>query len=247
MDKQIRAIVVDIANTIENVSTSRLRQIEASSLIVQELARIGVHISMNEDEFRTLLRVRFRELDCWRLVTMTEPTPTIIWRSWLLPEYESLISAESAEYLTSLWMGKWYERIFLPDAAGVLKELKERGYRLGCISNTLSATYSRSTLVKFQVAHLFDVVALSSECKFRKPHPYMFDEVALQLDMPKNQLCYVGDQVSKDVVGAIHAGYGCTVLIGSETDYTPNDDISIWPDINISELNQLLDYFSSST
>jgi putative hydrolase of the HAD superfamily len=91
-----------------------------------------------------------------------------------------------------------------------LVALRERGIRLGVLSNTHALelrAWNRSPL-----ASLFDVVAFSHEIGSCKPDPAAYAYVLDRLHVPAAAAAYVGDGSSDELVGARAAGFGMVVL-----------------------------------
>jgi HAD superfamily hydrolase (TIGR01549 family) len=94
-----------------------------------------------------------------------------------------------------------------PDAAPVLKTLRERGYRLGLLSNTWwAADWHNADLVMHGLAGLLDAIVYTSDLPHSKPHRSVFAEVARRLDLMPDECVMIGDRMVDDVSGALEAG-----------------------------------------
>ena len=88
-------------------------------------------------------------------------------------------------------------------------------------------------LEEYGIAHYFDPILTSSNFGWRKPNERIFLECARLLGLPPAGCAYVGDTISRDVIGARRAGYGLAIQIKSflttkadkETDVEPPDAI----------------------
>jgi FMN phosphatase YigB (HAD superfamily) len=87
-------------------------------------------------------------------------------------------------------------------------------------------------------------VVLSSTFGWRKPGPAIFLEATRQVGVSPARSAYVGDQVSRDVVGPRRAGFAMAIIIDNararkeaQADSLPK------PDVVIHELGELLDIF----
>jgi putative hydrolase of the HAD superfamily len=97
-----------------------------------------------------------------------------------------------------------------PSAVATLAALRERGMRLGVLSNTHGLeirAWDRSPLA----AHV-DVVALSHEIGACKPDPATYAYALNRLKVPAGAAAYVGDGSSDELVGARAAGFGMVIL-----------------------------------
>jgi putative hydrolase of the HAD superfamily len=94
-----------------------------------------------------------------------------------------------------------------PEAATVLRTLRERGYRLGLLSNTWwAADWHNADLAAHGLASLLDVIVYTSDLPHSKPHRSVFTEVARRLDVSTDECVMIGDRMVDDVSGALEAG-----------------------------------------
>jgi putative hydrolase of the HAD superfamily len=97
-----------------------------------------------------------------------------------------------------------------PAAAEVFAKLKNRGYRLGVISNS-DGSIERS-MKKFGFAPFFECMIDSHVVGIEKPDPRIFELALQQLGLPRvrglpaERCVYVGDNYDRDVIGARRAG-----------------------------------------
>jgi putative hydrolase of the HAD superfamily len=93
----------------------------------------------------------------------------------------------------------------IPGTLEILATLKRR-YRLGLLSNFTHAPAAVQILERLGLAPFFDVVLVSGQLGYRKPHPLVFRHLIDQLGVPKEQIAFVGDNLEADVYGAHQAG-----------------------------------------
>jgi putative hydrolase of the HAD superfamily len=122
-----------------------------------------------------------------------------------------------------------------PEAEGVLRELKQQGYRLGIVSN-----WSWNLRQRVEQAGLngyFEIVWGSAYAGCNKPHPCIFEQALGQMALPAELAYYVGDSYRHDVLGARAAGMDAALL---DRDGTATvDDCPVIRDLR--ELFPLLD------
>jgi beta-phosphoglucomutase-like phosphatase (HAD superfamily) len=94
-----------------------------------------------------------------------------------------------------------------------LRTLIDAGWNLGVISNVISYAGVPRAMRYFGLETYFNPVILSSEFGFRKPDPSIFHHAATIAGVPASECWYVGDTVSRDVLGARRAGFRGVVLI----------------------------------
>src|SRR4029077_9590481 len=94
-----------------------------------------------------------------------------------------------------------------PDASATLKLLRDRGYRIGLLSNTWwAADWHNADLVMHGLASLIDAIVYASRLPHSKPHRTVFQEVARRLDVMPDECVMIGDRMVDDVSGALEAG-----------------------------------------
>lgn len=79
-------------------------------------------------------------------------------------------------------------------------------YRLGLLTNFTHGPAAREIIAKLGLNPFFDVVLISGEIGFRKPHPFVFHKLIERLGVEKDQILYVGDNPEPDITGAQKAG-----------------------------------------
>ncbi len=117
---------------------------------------------------------------------------------------EALLEEAAVHHLDA-----WTEHIrHDPDAAPTLGALRERGLRIGLLSNThWPRAFHERFLERDGLAELIDARMYTSEMPHQKPHPSAFTTTleALGVDDPSTAV-FVGDRPWDDVVGAKRAG-----------------------------------------
>lgn len=96
--------------------------------------------------------------------------------------------------------------VTLPGTHELLDTLKQRGYRLGLLSNLTHAPAARQILAQLDLAPFFDVLLVSGDLGYRKPHPMVFRQLIDSLDTPQEQIAFIGDDVDADIHGAQRSG-----------------------------------------
>jgi putative hydrolase of the HAD superfamily len=110
--------------------------------------------------------------------------------------------AEAVNAYFSAFMGRCR---LIPGTMDMLETLKDT-YRLGLLSNFTHPPAVREIIDSLGLAPRFDVVLISGELGYRKPHPLVFQQLMRELDVSKEQILYVGDDPEPDITGARQAG-----------------------------------------
>jgi len=123
------------------------------------------------------------------------------------------------------------------DTLGVLRTLRDRGLRLGLVSNlTLLPHLMRADLERLGILELLDATTFSSEVGTRKPDPAIFADALTKLDVEAAATVFVGDRLLDDIGGAQSAGMRA-VLTQQFRREEPADDPR--PDAVIASLDEL--------
>ena len=93
----------------------------------------------------------------------------------------------------------------VPDTVPMLKTLNGP-YRLALLSNFTHAPAAVNIMDHLGLSRFFEVVLISGEIGYRKPHPVVFRKLIDSLGMDKAELLYVGDDPEADIQGALNAG-----------------------------------------
>lgn len=120
-----------------------------------------------------------------------------------------------------------------------LAALRERGYKLGLISNTYwAADLHDRHLEEHGLLDLLPLRVYSCDTPYRKPHPAIFRTALDALGVQPEEAAYVGDRLDVDVAGAQSAGM-VGVLIRSPYQPQGSAPADVTPDIIIDELPDL--------
>jgi putative hydrolase of the HAD superfamily len=122
-------------------------------------------------------------------------------------------------------------------ALEMLAELRDAGWRMGVISNTIQpAHHMNASLIRRGLAPFFTVQVYSSAAGVAKPHPAIFRTALDALGVGPADAAYVGDRLSADVGGAQAAGMkGILIEVGHRNEMHAD----ITPDARIRELREL--------
>ena len=89
----------------------------------------------------------------------------------------------------------------------LLEALRERGLRLGLVSNAFDPPdLLHRDLAELGIAERLDVAFFSSEVGRRKPDPEIFQRALDALDVSASETLFVGDTLASDIAGAAALG-----------------------------------------
>ncbi len=92
-----------------------------------------------------------------------------------------------------------------PGTTELLRALRDRGMKLGIVTNGLSETH-REKIALLQIGEYFDSIFLSDEVGMVKPDPLLFAHACRTLGGAPAHAAMVGDRYDRDIRGAIEAG-----------------------------------------
>jgi putative hydrolase of the HAD superfamily len=175
--------------------------------------------------------IRAAEMQLWQATGETRASATleqIFDRVGLVPTDAFLASYFEA------WTPHTYTD---PEAAPLLRDLRERGLRVGVLSNTMwPRSAHEQVFVRDNVLSLIDGAVYSSEIPWAKPHPEAFRAAMAAVGVDDPAACvFVGDRPYDDVHGAKSIGMRAVLI--------PNSDVppfaAAMPDAVITRLSDL--------
>ena len=235
----IEAILFDMNGTLRTREPHESTQRAAISRMQDMLM-----IKDAPDSYWEELARRYKSYGQWAQENLLQLPEIEIWTRWLLPDIAREQIKPVVAELTLAWSERKGRTVPKAGAEETLVELKRRGYRLGVISNSMSSLDIPRSLDAFGWKDLFEVVVLSSVVKCRKPAPEIFWEATRQLNLDPAHCAYLGNRISRDVVGCKRAGFALAIILeppgGPRAD---EQDQTIQPEAVIHSLNELFDIF----
>jgi putative hydrolase of the HAD superfamily len=235
----IEAILFDMNGTLRVREADARTQSAAYARLKQLLGK-----PQAADAWWEELARRQKAYSRWAQEKMTQLSEAEIWTEWMLPEApRGQIEPVAAELMLA-WGERKGHAVPKPEAEETLRTLKERGYRLGLISNTMSTLDIPRSLEAFGWKDYFDTVVLSADIRIRKPAPEPLLEAAKRLGISPQCCAYLGNRLSKDMLGCKRAGYGIGLILEPPEGPRPDElEQAIKPDGIIHSLKELLDIF----
>lgn len=204
----IQAIFLDVGNTLRLVVKDEAFQAQAR-LSLAALVGSGEPLETLFQRMETGWKA-YRK---WSFENLAEASEKELWTRWLLPDLPASRIAPLSGKLTRLWRDRDGRRVPRADVKDVVVELSKRGYVLGIIANTITETEIPDWLDAEGMGKYFKAVVLSSKIRYRKPGSEIFLEAARRVGVDPARCAYVGDNPSRDVLGARRAGFGSVIII----------------------------------
>lgn len=243
-DIMIKVVFFDIGGTIHTQHPTPECDREYASMVQKFLQDHGIPCE-DKDEMMKEINAGAKAYKKWSEETLEELPPDRIWSEFILPK-----SFAKAGSVTNLgeplsFMYDRYRKVIEPREGmkETLKELKQRGYRLGVISNIMSIDFVPHMLEEYGITDYFEKVVLSSVCGIRKPRKEIFELALENMGIGKDEACYVGDTVSRDVLGTRNAGWALMLQIDNPLTHHKDakyKDMRLQPDYLIHNLREVL-------
>lgn len=150
---------------------------------------------------------------------------------------------EPNEELLRDYQAWWEPHTFTdPDAPDLLRALRERGIKIGVLSNTLwERAHHEQIFARDGLSELIDAAVYSSEIEWTKPHPGAFQAIldALGIDQG-DRAVFVGDRRFDDIHGAQSVGMRAVLIPHSDIPDEQRGHTEGEPDAIIERLSDLL-------
>jgi len=240
----ISAVLFDMGGTLHTSHTDEARRLWFARRLMDRLGDYGIGIGLSEEAFSDLLDRNAAEYKAESERTYRELPPDVVWNEWFLKGLD--IPAERirpiAEELSFLYD---YERVCnvrRPGLVECMAALRSAGLRLGIISNIISESIVPHFLAEYGISQMMDCVVTSSGTGLRKPSPAIFRVAEEALRLPPESLVYVGDTLSRDVLGVRNAGWCAVIQIDNPASRHRDAGLEhahIEPDYFIHDLNEI--------
>jgi putative hydrolase of the HAD superfamily len=240
----IQAVLFDMGGTLEDLYGDDAIRRESIRGLRALLRQRSLDPGLSLQNLQSTVASGFGAYHSWRDQSEIELPPDVVWSEYVLVDHctsRERLSA-SAEEIAMYWESHNHTRSLRPEAPATLDALEKRGFRLAIISNVNSRGLVPCKLAEYGIAHYFDPVVTSSCLGWRKPNERIFDEATRLMQLPPTACAYVGDTVSRDVIGARRAGYGLAIQIRSFlTDRSDQGTDHVPPDAVIQDLSEVVD------
>lgn len=146
----------------------------------------------------------WQRLSSEHLTTRLGPLRSQMWRSALAAV--GIEDAALPDYCADRYNAIRNERLELfPGAIDLLHALRDRGIKLGLVTNGFSETH-REKIELLRLGPLFDAIFIADEVGMVKPDPMLFAHACLKLESAPARSAMVGDRYDRDIRGAARAG-----------------------------------------
>ncbi len=243
--KDIRAIGFDLFNTLIFAKEGALR--EATSRLTDSLIQNG--LDFEPHRFRDLYTdaVKRHLLNAQKTGIETHN------RFWISDALRRMgIRLNPFHRIISDAVDAYFSAFFIyctpiPSAIEILQELRSK-FSLGLLTNFTDPYVARQLIERLGLYNLFDVIIISGQIGYRKPHPITFRYLIDLLKVDETQILFVGDDLGPDIMGAQRSGiqpvWMTYVIDNNIPSQIPRSDPNDFPNLahlpRVSQLDDLI-------
>ena len=214
----ITSVMFDMGGTLEDIYVDERSEWAAIEKLDRMLREGGLDPQVDLTELKRRVDAGWKRYGAFRDSCDVELKPIPIWCDYALADFGFPRDALEplCEPIAYMWELTHYHRSLRPRVREMLGGLRQLGLKLGIISNTAAMYQVFDSLEEYGIRDLFEDVTLSSVTGLRKPRPDIFLVSTHQLRVKPEDCVYVGDTVSRDIIGSKRAGFACAIQIGSK-------------------------------
>ncbi len=213
----IKAVIFDIDNTLYDYDTAHAAGWEAL------LAYAQAHLGMDPAAF-TRCHKAAADLVRQRLGTDCPAVHDRCLRYHTLLEENHLPTHHAIAMSDLYWDTMIGSAVPTPGILECLLKLKEAGYILG-IGSDMTIEYQLKKLMRLQILPCFDFLVCSETVNAEKPAKKLFLTCAQKAGVIPEECLFIGDNLKKDVLGAINAGMEALWFAPSEAQAAMHPEI----------------------
>ncbi|HEY3231770.1 MAG TPA: HAD family hydrolase [Roseiflexaceae bacterium] len=236
----IRAVIFDMGGTLLRFArpgSGSWRELETPGIrgIYRYLIDQGHPIASHEDDFVEAMFARLAE--GWEQSTGGHINLRAVdWIAAGAADHAVTLDEQALREAAHMYARPMREGLTaMPDAAETLAALREQGYRVGMISNTIwPAELHIEDLAELGILPYLEHMDFSGELGFWKPNSQIFHHTLSKLGVAPEEAVFVGDSPHDDIVGA--QGVGMRAIWMRSADFPLGD---VRPDALIAALPEL--------
>ena len=214
----VKTVLFDMGGTLEDIYVDAASEKAAMEKLDAMLCSYGLNPNTDLEELKRRVNAGWTRYGVYRDAHNVELKPVEIWCDYILTDFSfprELLSPHCEE-IAHMWEVTYYHRQLRPGVKPMLEGLKEMGLKLGIVSNTAALYQVFDILEEYGIRDYFQDVTLSSVTGLRKPCPDIFQVALRQTQSLAEESAYVGDTLSRDVIGSKRAGFAVAIQICSQ-------------------------------
>ena len=216
----IRAVLFDVGGTLHEVHREPELEIAFCSELLEKLSGSGISLSITPQDLLPLLHQNAENYKRWSEESRVELPAPRIWSEYYLRQFQ--IGEERLAPIAEE-LSVWYD-----------------SHRV----RNVPRPHMRETIFRLRDSDCLSCVIVSASAGIRKPDPAIFQMAAEACGVPCGEMAYVGDTLSRDVLGCRNAGVALSIQI-QNPDMAFRDaafvNTGLAPDVRISDLAEIPD------
>ena len=202
MGRQIDAVLFDLDDTLHD--DTRAFHSAAEEVALEVAAEHGVDALALKRAYVAEAEGFWKRLSSAQLETRLSDIRATLWTEALRNVgVDDLGLAKRSADRYNAYRKKYFE--LFPGTRDMLLTLRDRGKRLGLLTNGFSETH-REKIALLQIGELFDAIFIADEVGMVKPDPLLFAHACTALGCAPMHGAMVGDRYDRDIRGALDAG-----------------------------------------
>ncbi|MGH2537611.1 MAG: HAD family hydrolase [Candidatus Promineifilaceae bacterium] len=239
--RAIEAVIFDLDDTLIDWSAPAVEWAEHAAIktgnIYRHLAEAG-HSLPAPAEFGLIIEEAVH--DTWLAAR----------RDWTMPSMAEVFARifeemgldagriEIEQVLRAYGWGAFPGVVPFAETRPLLEALRERGYRLGLVTNSFMPMWMRDIELRaYGLLEFFDARLTSGDAGYLKPHPAIFERIVELLGTASERAVFVGDRPATDIAGANQAGLHSVLFVPP---HLVRDLNGVRPEFTIYDLCDLL-------
>lgn len=211
----ITTLLFDLGGTLHTVTRSEASRFAFCTHLIRLLGEHGIRADITPEALDAMLSVNAEEYKHYGERNLVELPQSVIWSQYYLRELhiEPERLAPFAEELSFYYDKERVTNTPRPFLKETMASLHGMGIRLGVISNIISTTLVPYCLKEYGIDEYMECTVMSSNVRIRKPDPRIFEVALKEMGVTAAEAGYVGDTISRDVLGARNAKFGLNIRI----------------------------------
>ncbi len=203
----INAVFFDLNGTIQLAEQSSEKEEIFSCQLLQYLKKENIDLPVSSHELSKILIKNDLLYKHWAEKSLCELPCEKIWNDFYLKEFnigEKRLTP-IAEKISAMFESDRTKNMLRPHVIETLQKLQSMNLVLGIISNTISKSFVPNFLQSFGIYSFFQTITGSEETGIRKPDPEIFNIAAKRTEISTDEMAYIGDTLSRDILGSRNA------------------------------------------
>jgi putative hydrolase of the HAD superfamily len=227
----LKAVIFDIDDTLYSYKQANKRAMERMKLFI--MMELGIPMEEFEQDYHRLMQEQLQ------ICGSNAGCHSRAIRFQRMMEERGLPLRYGAQLNDLYWEIMMDEMTPAEGAAQLLDGLRERGIRLG-VGSDMTADWQIKKLDKLKLLDKLDFIVTSEEAGVEKPELKLFQLCAKKAGCAMEECLFVGDNLKKDVLGALNAGMDAVWVQPEESLRAEHPNVK-----SVSALKELIEHILS--